>query len=273
MRFGLGLALLVFFTQVWAVVPVPKLASRITDLTQTLSIEQISALETKLAEFERNKGSQIAVLIITSTQPESIEEYSIKVADLWQVGRKSSDDGVILIIAKEDRRLRLEVGYGLEGAIPDAIAKRIISETIAPYFQKDDYAGGIDAGISQIMRLIDGEALPAPKHNPGQRQDQNPSVFIFILMGGLLIGSLLSAIFGRVLGGAVAGVGSAAAATLLFGFSLAVIIIGLIVFSIIGIRQSYGGWHNGGGFGGGMGGGSWSGGGGRFGGGGASGSW
>jgi len=265
--------LLLLFTNAWALVGVPKLSSRVTDLTGTLSVEQISALENKLAAFESRKGSQIAVLMIPTTQPEDIAEYGIKVADLWQVGRNSTDDGLILIIAKDDRKLRIEVGYGLEGVIPDAVAKRIISETITPFFQKNDYAGGIDAGINQIIALIDGESLPPPK--PETVQVQNEGMFMMILFGGLLAGAILSAIVGRVLGGTLAGIGSATVAALLFGFSMAVIIIGLMVFFMVGVRHRGSGWTSGGGgFGGGFGsGGSWSGGGGRFGGGGASGSW
>ena len=258
---------------VWALVGVPELSSRVTDLTATLSIEQASALENKLAEFERKKGSQIAVLMIPTTQPEDIAEYGIKVADLWQIGRNKVDDGIILIIAKDDRKLRLEVGYGLEGVVPDAVAKRIIAETITPYFKNNDYAGGIDAGISQIIRLIDGENLPPPKQETVKVD--NGGLFMMVLFGGMIVGFILSAIIGRVMGGLLAGLGSAGLATVLFGFSLGVIIIGLMIFFIVGIRQRGGGWTNGGGgFGGGMGGGSsWSGGGGGFGGGGASGSW
>jgi len=153
---------LLFCLTAEAVVGVPELSSRVTDLTATLSAEQVSALENKLAAFEAKKGSQIAVLMVPTTQPKDIAEFGIEVADLWQIGRKGVDDGVILIVAKDDRKLRLEVGYGLEGVIPDAVAKRVIAETITPYFKGGDYAGGIDAGITQLMALIEGEALPAP---------------------------------------------------------------------------------------------------------------
>ena len=115
-----------------------------------------------MAAFEAKKGSQIAVLIVPTTQPEDIAQFGIRVAEAWKIGRKNVDDGVILIVAKEDRKLRLEVGYGLEGAIPDAIAKRVIAETITPFFKKGDYAGGIDAGVTQLMQLIEGETLPEP---------------------------------------------------------------------------------------------------------------
>jgi len=272
--FSAGIFLLLLFSNASAMVGVPKLSTRVTDLTHTLSIEQVSALENKLAEFERRKGSQIAVLMVATTQPKDIAEYGIEVADLWQIGREKIDDGIILIIAKDDRKLRLEVGYGLEGIVPDAVAKRIISETITPFFKNGDYAGGIDAGITQLMGLIDGEALPPAKPQTGSVP--NDGTFMMILFGGIAAGFILSAILGRTMGGMIAGIGSATVASLLFGFSIAVIVIGLMVFFMVGIRQRGGGWTSGGGgFGGGMGsGGSWGGGGGgSFGGGGASGSW
>ena len=274
-RCGLGLFLLLFFTAAWAQVPVPELSQRVTDLTATLSVEQVNVLENKLAAFEAKQGSQIAVLIIPTTQPEDIAQFGIRVADVWKIGRKNVDDGVILIVAKDDRKLRLEVGYGLEGVIPDAIAKRVISETITPYFKTGDYAGGIDAGVAQLIGLIEGEALPAPVKEPGVQLDEG--AFMFILFGGLIAGFLLSAILGRVMGGMLAGLGSGAVVALLSGLSFAAVMIGLMVFFLVGVRHSGGsGWASGGGFGGGYGGsgGSWGGGGGGgFGGGGASGSW
>jgi len=142
--------------------PIPALKARVTDLTGTLSAEQIADLERRLADFEARKGSQIAVLVVPTTAPEAIDQYSIRVAEAWKVGRKGTDDGVILVVAKNDRKLRLEVGYGLEGAVPDAYAKRIIREVIAPRFQQGDFYGGITAGTQQLMRLIEGEKLPAP---------------------------------------------------------------------------------------------------------------
>lgn len=272
-RHGLGFFLLWFCMVAWAVVGVPELSRRVTDLTATLSAEQVTALENKLAAFEAQKGSQIAVLIVPTTQPKDIAEFGIEVADLWQIGRKGIDDGVILVVAKDDRKLRLEVGYGLEGIIPDAIAKRVIEETITPHFKGGDYAGGIDAGVMQLMKLIEGEALPAPSESRGGRQDEG--AFMFILFGGLIAGFVLSAMMGRVMGGMLAGLGSGVVAAVVLGltFSLA-LFIGFMVFFIVGVRSMDGrGWSNGGGFGGSNGGGSWSGGGGRFGGGGASGSW
>lgn len=278
-RYGFGVFLLLFYTTVWAQVEIPDLTHRVTDLTATLSDQQSMALENRLAAFEANKGSQIAVLIIPTTQPEDIAQFGIRVAEAWKIGRKNVDDGVILIVAKEDRKLRLEVGYGLEGAIPDAIAKRVIAETITPFFKKGDFAGGIEAGITQLMQLIEGETLPAPNNVPSARMDDG--AFMFILFGGLIAGFILSAMIGRVMAGMLAGLGSGAVVALFFGLSFAALLIGLMVFFIVGVRQSgggSGGWSSGGGgYGGGFGGGSggsWGGGGGgSFGGGGASGSW
>jgi len=272
-RSGLGIILLLFFTTVRAQVEIPELSHRVTDLTATLSDQQATALENKLAAFEAKKGSQIAVLIVPSTQPEDIAQFGMRVAEAWKIGRKNVDDGVILIIAKEDRQLRLEVGYGLEGAIPDAIAKRVIAETITPLFKVSDYVSGIDAGVTQLMQLIEGETLPEPHQK--QTVQLNEEAFMFFLFGGLIAGFILSAILGQVMGGMVAGLGAGALATLFFGFSFAVVLIGVIIFFIVGVRQNGGGgWSSGGGGFGGGGSSSWGGGGGgSFGGGGASGSW
>jgi uncharacterized protein len=274
LRYGLGLLLLLFGLMAWAGTGVPKLEQRVTDLTATLSAEQVSALDAKLAAFEAQKGSQIAVLIVPTTQPKDIAEFGIEVADLWQIGRKGVDDGVILIVAKDDHTLRLEVGYGLEGVISDAVAKRIIAEIITPYFKAGDYAGGIDAGISQLIKLIEGEALPAPSASALSQQDEG--AFGFVLFGGIMAGWLLSAITGRTTAGIVGGLASGLLAMMFFGLALSLaLFVGFMVFIIVGFGNTSrrGGWSSGGGFGGGSGGGSWSGGGGRSGGGGASGSW
>src|SRR5258708_27194911 len=146
-----------------AEVAVPPLKAHVTDLTGTRSASQLRDLDSRLSEFERGKGSQIAVLMLPSTQPETIEEYSIRVADAWKIGRARVDDGVILVVAKNDRKLRVEVGRGLEGAIPDALAKRVVSDVITPHFRSGDFYGGIAAGTDALMKLIEGEGLPAPQ--------------------------------------------------------------------------------------------------------------
>ncbi len=143
-------------------VAIPPLEHRVTDLTGTLSTDQQAALESKLAQFEQQKGSQIAILIVPTTKPEEIEQYTIRVVDAWKIGREKIDDGVLVVIAKDDHKMRIEVGYGLEGVIPDVIAKRVIAETMAPSFKRGDFYGGIDAAVDKFIGLISGEALPPP---------------------------------------------------------------------------------------------------------------
>lgn len=269
-----GLLLAGWALSAWAQVAVPELSRRVTDLTATLSGEQVAALEKKLAAFETQKGSQIAVLIVPTTQPEDIAQFGIRVADQWKIGRKKIDDGVILIVARDDRTLRLEVGYGLEGAIPDAIAKRVIAETITPYFKAGDFYGGIDAGVQQVMGLIEGEPLPPPSAS-GQSADGGDGAFAILIVGGIAAGWLLSALMGRPAAGGIAALGSGVVGALLLG--LTPMLLFIVVFVFAGVASGFrrgGGWSSGGGGGwGGGGGGSWGGGGGGFGGGGASGSW
>src|SRR6201985_3092702 len=146
-----------------AQVAVPPLSGRVVDQTATLSSSDTSALTQRLKDLETRKGSQVAVLIVPTTAPETIEQYSIRVAEAWKIGRRKIDDGALLVVAKDDRKLRIEVGYGLEGALTDVGARRIIDEVITPKFRNGDFAGGISAGIDRIIRVIDGEPLPAPE--------------------------------------------------------------------------------------------------------------
>jgi uncharacterized protein len=255
-------------------VPVPALQARVTDLTGTLSPAQQSRLEQVLMEFEARKGSQIAVLIIPTTQPEAIEQYAMRVAETWKLGRKGVDDGVLLLVAKEDRALRIEVGYGLEGVIPDAVAKRVISEIIIPYFKQNDYFGGIEAGVSRLIRLIDGEPLPPPVEKDvswSGFEDFLPLGFLLVLVGA----GLFRMIFGRLLGASIVGGLVGILFWLIVGSLLGALIAGLFAFLFsLGGMRSGGFWPGGGGFGGGFGrGGGFGGGGGGFGGGGASGRW
>ena len=155
-----------FGSHSYADVPVPPLEARVTDLTATLSDEQRRALEYKLAGFEERKGSQIAVLLVPTTQPETIEQYSMRVAQQWKLGRKGVDDGALLLIAKDDRALRIEVGYGLEGVLPDVAARHIVDEIIVPRFRDGDFSGGIDAGVDSMIKQIEGEPLPEPIWRP-----------------------------------------------------------------------------------------------------------
>lgn len=267
-----------------AEVAVPKLTQRVSDLTATLDASQIQALDARLAAFETGKGSQIAVLILPSTQPEAIEQFSIRVVEAWKLGRKGVDDGVLLLVAKEDRKLRIEVGYGLEGALNDATAKRIVSEIISPLFKQGDFYGGIDAGVNAIIKVIEGEALPPPdSQSSGTDLDSFGDMlgigfFIFLMSNAILqqfLGRLPSSlVVGGLLGGLawlmLLSLGAAAVVGLMaFIFSL------LFGSNMTG-HSSGAGWGGGSGsWGGSSGGGSsdFGGGGGSFGGGGASGDW
>jgi uncharacterized protein len=277
LRYTVGIILLLFITTLCAEVAIPNLSQRVTDLTGTLTAEQIVALESKLADFETQKGSQIAVLLLPTTQPEDIAAYSIRVADAWKIGREKVDDGLIMIIAKDDHRSRLEVGRGLEGVIPDAIAKRVLAETMKPYFKNEDYAGGIDAGVTQLIGLIQGETLSAPT---GDTSDDGFDTFLIILFFCCIVVELLfSSLFGSGIGALVSSISIGAisagvASWLALDMWVAVFMgIGMYLFLklfYMGGGGSGGSWSGGGG---GSSSSSWSGGGGGFSGGGASDSW
>lgn len=290
------LALLLFCcgAPAFADVAVPALTGRVVDQTGTLSSSAQADLSRTLADFEARKGSQIAVLIVPTTQPESIEQFSIRVAEAWKIGRSKVDDGAILVVAKNDRKLRIEVGYGLEGALTDATTKRIIDEIIAPRFKSGDFAGGITAGAERMMKIIDGEPLPAPAAKSEWRgnSDAFEQMFEyapFFLFGALFVGGLLRAFFGRFIGSAVAAVIASTVVWFLFASFPLAMTTGLVAFIILFIADAAtaGGGGSGGSYSGGSSGGSWSsgssssssssgsfsGGGGSFGGGGASGSW
>lgn len=267
--------------------PIPAPQGRVTDLTGTLTVAQAAALERELAAFEEKKGSQIAVLIVPTTRPEAIEQYAIRVAEQWKVGREGIDDGVIVLVAKNDLRLRIEVGYGLEGAIPDIKAKRVITEIMAPHFVQGDFDAGLRAGTQALMRLVEGEDLPPPAAGraPGGGADLQ-SMLVVLFMGAVFLAGVLPRLFGRFLGSLLTGGAVGVIAWILAGALLIGILAGAIAFvfalafggtGLGATRPHRGGWGAGwpgGGFGGGgFGGGGWSGGGGSFGGGGASGSW
>ena len=277
---SLFLLCLLHFTATAEEVAVPSLAARVTDLTGTLTADQRATLETKLQALEVQKGSQIAVLMVPTTKPEEIEQYSIRVVEQWKLGRKKVDDGVLLLIAKDDRKLRIEVGFGLEGALPDAIAKRIIAEDISPHFKQSDFYGGIVAGITRIDAVIQGEQLPPPAQRSSNKNDTSgiESYLFFLIIFALVSGSFLRRILGTLPGGLVNG-GLIGLITLFIGGGiLFAIIFGIIAFVFSLINSGNSGGFGGGGFGGGGGfsgggGGGFSGGGGGFGGGGASGDW
>lgn len=259
-----------------AEIAIPLLKSHVTDLTETLSSMEISRLEQQLTDFEAKKGSQIALLIIPTTQPETIEQYSIRVAEVWKLGRKGIDDGVLLLVAKNDRTLRIETGYGLEGVLPDALARRIIDEIIVPKFRQGHFFGGLQAGVEQIISIIEGETLPESEPAGGASLAvENIIPFLFI---ALVLGRTLQSMFGRMAGATITG-SIAGALTWLISSSIAVaLLIAIAIFVISLFEQTGRIIHRGGpGYrnwpGGGFSGGGFRGGGGGFGGGGASGRW
>lgn len=270
---------------------IPHLTRHATDLTGTLTPQQIDQLDARLVELEKRKGAQLVVLMVGTTAPEDLESYSLSVAETNKIGRKGSDDGLLLLVAKNDRRVRMEVGYGLEGAVPDAATARITREYIAPKFRNNDYYGGINDAVGALTQLIDGEALPPPVE-PVVRQRRGVD-----LQSGLMIGLFaaffIRGIFGRVpaglrfvLGGVLVG-GILWLVVSMFAGIAGAVLGGLFMLLPSGGGRSIGGggwggwggglgggggWGGGGGLGGG-GGGGFSGGGGSFGGGGSSGSW
>jgi uncharacterized protein len=288
-------ALLLFWASAAiAEVAVPPLTGRVVDQTGTLTSGYIETLNQRIRSFEQRKGSQIAVLIVPTTQPETIEQYSIRAAEAWKIGRRKIDDGALLVIAKNDHKLRIEVGYGLEGALTDVTSRRIIDEVIVPRFKTGDFAGGISEGLTRMIGVIDGERLPPPapeaSHGPGPDWNELSSFLPFSIFGALFVGGFLRSLFGSLMGSAVAGGVVGAITWFVFGSLVASAALGSLAFVIVlvadffqmagpssrgGYSGSSSGWSGGGG--------GWSsdsssssdsgGGGGSFGGGGASGSW
>jgi len=265
--------------------PVPQLQSPVTDATGTLSPEQRSQLDQRLRAFEAEKGTQIAVLMVASTQPEAIEQYSIRVVEAVKLGRRKIDDGILLLIARDDRAVRIEVGYGLEGAVPDVMANRIIEQVIVPHFRANDYYGGINEAVTRLMALVQGEPLPEAERKPAMPSGQGigsvlPVLLMLVFVGGAILRGLFGSFGGAAVTGGIAGVIAwLLTSVTVIAFGAAVI---AFIFTLLGGGGGGGGWSNrrgwGGGFGGfgggfGGGGGGWSGGGGSFGGGGASGRW
>jgi uncharacterized protein len=273
-------------------VPVPKLTAHVIDQTGTLTAPERQALDAKLAAFERERGSQVAVLIVPSIGTEPIEDFATRVTDEWQLGRKGVDDGVLFAIAKQERKIRIQTGRGVQGTLTDALSKRIVAEIVAPRFRNGDFAGGIDAGVDAIIQAVKGEDLPLPPVRPSARKVGAESSYsnFFVLAFFLVpvIGMVLRGIVGRFFGAGLTGGLTGIAAALFFGsigFGILAALFGFL-FTIVGgtglgrgIRTGgWGGGFGGGGFGGGFGGGGgggggFSGGGGSFDGGGASGSW
>src|SRR5574340_608465 len=216
-----------------AEVAVPPLKQRVTDLTSTLDAQQAQALEARLAAFEAKKGAQLAVLIVPTTEPETIEQYGIRVAEAWKLGRKGVDDGALLLVAKDDRALRIEVGYGLEGALNDATAKRIIAEIITPFFRRGEFYAGIDAGMAAMMRVIEGEPLPPPKGTAASGSYDIESL-LFIAFGlVVVVGGMLRALLGRFPAAALMGGGLGLLAWLMIASLFAALLVGIMAFLFV----------------------------------------
>ena len=262
----------------------PKLTQHVTDRTGTLSAEQVAALEAPLVQLEQRKGAQVAILVIASTGDQTIEEYSLAVAEANKLGREKPDDGLLLLVAKDDRKARIEVGYGLEGAVTDAMSSRIIREYLAPKFRNNDYYGGLSDAEGALVKLVDGEQLPAPMADDARNRGDGGAGFAAFIVG-LVIGTLALATRIKPAFLRQAGAGLVAGGILYWmaGLGLGVLVASVIAFIMSGSlggggrfgsgRGSWGSFPGGGGSWGGGGSGGWSGGGGSFGGGGASGGW
>jgi uncharacterized protein len=282
----------------WAqsVQAVPALTAHVMDSTGTLDAAQRSALEAKLTAFEQSRGAQVVVLIVPTTQPEDIAAYAQRVGDTWKIGRKSVGDGLLLVVAKNDRKVRIETTKALEGAIPDLAARQVIDTAITPRFKQGDYAGGLDAAADQLIALISGEKLPEPEQGGSAGGDgfEWTDLAVFLFIGVPIAGRLIAALVGRKTGAVATG---SVVGVLAWVFTSSLIVTGLAalvgaVFALVSSIGLFGkggsgggttgGWTTGG-FSGGSSGGSWSsssdsgsfssGGGGDFGGGGASGDW
>jgi uncharacterized protein len=268
--------------------PVPALSARLIDQTGTLSTDQARAIEDRLRGIEQKSGSQVVVLMVATTAPEDIAAYAWRVASEWKIGRRDVGDGLLVVIAKDDRRMRLEVARALEGAIPDLAAARIIDQQMAPRFRQGDYAGGITAALDQVAARIAGEQLPPPSSSsqPSRSQDKGfdmEDLMLFFFFGVAILGPILRSVLGRPLASVLTGTGAGIAAYVVTASLLVAGGAGIaaLLFTLLGTGRpgrggGGGGWGGGGGFGGGGrsgGGGFSSGGGGSFGGGGASGSW
>ena len=278
MRAAAAAALLFAFCAVAEDVPIPPLTGRVVDDSGALNPEQKRELEASLEAFEKRKGSQIAVLITGTSFPEPIESFSLRVAEAWKIGRKGVDDGIVVVVARSDQAMRIEVGYGLEGAVPDATAKRLIEEEFIPRFREGDFYGGLRAGLDRLMRVIDGEPLPPPKQEGGGSEPRSIEAYFILFMAIVIaVGGLLRALFGRLPAAAIVGFGTGLLAWLIVAPLVVAVLVGIVgfIFTLAGggHRGGLGGFGRGGYGGGGFGGGGFSGGGGGFGGGGASGRW
>jgi uncharacterized protein len=270
-----------------SLVPIPPLDSPVVDTTGTLDAAARARLEAQARALQQRKGAQLQVLMVPSTQPEDIASFAVRAFDEWRLGREAVDDGVLLVVARDDRRVRIEVGYGLEGAIPDATAARVIQEYIVPRFRTGDFAGGLIDGTAVLARLVEGEPLPAPMASHRPASPAGGGGWLFALFAAVIGAQAVRGVFGRTprLFRGLAGAGAAGGIAWLLSSLLIVGGIGALIGLFMGLagapagryarHHAWGGFGGlgGGGFGGGLGGGGWSGGGGMSGGGGASGSW
>ena len=291
---GVGALWFLLAAASWAqgVLPLPELRARVTDQTGTLDPGQLAALESRLAAFETQRGTQIVVLLVPTTQPEDITDYTQRLGDAWKIGRREVGDGVLFVVAKNDRRVRIATSKTLEGAIPDLIARRIIDQAVTPAFRRNDFAGGIQAGVDQIIARASGEDLPLPEQaGPANGSDLAPmELLIFLVFAVPIASGVLRSLFGNKLGTLLTGAGAGGLAwvlTAVFWISVGAGLLAMLAALFFQMLPSMpssgrgrrGGHWGGGGFGGGghsgggFGGGFSSGGGGDFGGGGASGSW
>lgn len=268
--FFISTTLLLLASSLFAQIALPTLHQPVTDLTSTLDTQQVQLLNDKLLQLSETKGAQLAVVIINTTESESIETYSLRLAEKWKLGRKGIDDGVLLLIAKEDRELRIEVGYGLEGVLSDVVCKRIIDEIIVPEFKQNNFYQGIQAGVDQIIKLIEGESLPEPKQGAKDQDSSFAFVLIFVLFA---LAGFLRRLLGRFLAAIIIG----AIAGFLIWYATFILIASLaagffaFILTLSDLTAGKNFLNRSGGFGGS--GGGFRGGGGGFGGGGASGRW
>ena len=292
---GVGVLWLLWVAVAWAqaVLPLPELRSRVIDQTGTLAPTQQAALESRLATFEAQRGTQIVVVLVPTTQPEDIADYTQRLGDAWKIGRSDVGDGVLFVVAKNDRRVRIATSKTLEGAIPDLMARRIIDQAVTPAFRRNDFAGGIQAGVDQIIARVSGENLPQPEagNAPDDAGFAPMDLLIFLVFAVPMFSAVLRSLFGNKLGTLLTGASAGAIAWVLTTVVWIAVGAGLLAmlaalfFQMLpsmpssgrGRRNGHwggggfgGGGHSSGGFGGG---GFSSGGGGDFGGGGASGSW
>lgn len=285
---ALALCLVAWAASAQGLLPVPALTGHVIDQTATLSSAQQQALESKLAGLEATLGSQVVVLLVATTQPEDIASYANRIANSWKIGRRDVGDGLLLIVAKNDRKLRIEVAKSLEGAIPDLAAKQVIETALTPSFKQGDYAGGIDLAVDQLAARIKGEALPLPVRNDDASFDGGlfewQNLAVFVIFGVVLGGRIARSLFGNKLGAALTGMAAGVLVNVLTSSVLIGIFAALaaMIFTLVSNLtrtgrgsgfiggSSDGGWSSGSSS---DGGGFSSGGGGDFGGGGASGDW